>query len=228
MSIATELSNYQTFLTNAYNKCEDKGATIPQNKNLQNLTACIDSIPPYTKLGYIESTGTQYINTGFKATNNTKVEMKLSNFPPISVWAPPFGARTSPSSSDEYAFYRTDTGLYRSDFSGNRVTFPSGTNLTNETIVTKDGPNTTINGTTITNTSATFTATYPLFLCKINDGGTGGHTASLRLYYCKIWDNGTLVRDFIPAKDNNNVAGLYDKVTKNFYYNQGTGTFNYG
>lgn len=44
MSISTELTNYSTYLTNAYNKCNDKGATMPQNKNLQNLTSCIDSI----------------------------------------------------------------------------------------------------------------------------------------------------------------------------------------
>ena len=44
MSIATELQNYNTYLTNAWNKAEDKGATIPQNKNLQNLTSAIDSI----------------------------------------------------------------------------------------------------------------------------------------------------------------------------------------
>ncbi len=44
MSIATELQNYNTYLTNAYDKVEDKGGTIPQNKNLQNLTNAIDSI----------------------------------------------------------------------------------------------------------------------------------------------------------------------------------------
>lgn len=44
MSISTELTNYSTYLTNAYNKCNDKGATMPQNKNLQNLTSCINSI----------------------------------------------------------------------------------------------------------------------------------------------------------------------------------------
>lgn len=44
MSIATELTNYQTYLTNAYTKAQQKNATIPQNKNLQNLTATIDSL----------------------------------------------------------------------------------------------------------------------------------------------------------------------------------------
>lgn len=44
MSIATEIENYNTFLKNAYDKCEERGAEIPEQKNLQNLTECIDSI----------------------------------------------------------------------------------------------------------------------------------------------------------------------------------------
>lgn len=44
MSIQTELQDLATYLTNAYAKCSDKGATIPQDKNMYNLADCIDSI----------------------------------------------------------------------------------------------------------------------------------------------------------------------------------------
>lgn len=44
MSIADELAKFNTFLSNAYAKCEEKGATIPDYKNLQNLEGTIDSI----------------------------------------------------------------------------------------------------------------------------------------------------------------------------------------
>ena len=37
MSIATELNDYETYLKNAYDKCEEKEATIPNKKTLQNL-----------------------------------------------------------------------------------------------------------------------------------------------------------------------------------------------
>lgn len=181
----------------------------------------------YTPVEYIESSGTQWINTNFKATNNTKIEFKISNFPPNASWGCVVGARTSAGASDEYAFFRTDGGLYRSDFAGNRVTFPSDTDLTNETIVVKDGVNTTINGTTITNTSATFTGAYPLWIFACNNGGTKANETSFRLYYLKIWDSGTLVRDFVPTL-NNNVVCLLDLVEGKFYYNAGTGTFTAG
>jgi hypothetical protein len=73
MSINSELTNYTTYLTNAYNKCSSKGATIPASKNLKNLTSCIESIPRHIPLEYIEGTGTQYIDTGFAPNNNTRV-----------------------------------------------------------------------------------------------------------------------------------------------------------
>lgn len=63
MSIATELENYKTYLTNAYNKCEEKGAIMPEYRNLQNLAACIASLldrPQYealtTELGDVLTT----------------------------------------------------------------------------------------------------------------------------------------------------------------------------
>lgn len=44
MSVNSEITSLENYLSLAYSKCEDKGATIPQNKNMANLTACIDSI----------------------------------------------------------------------------------------------------------------------------------------------------------------------------------------
>lgn len=46
-----------------------------------------------------------------------------------------------------------------------------------------------------------------------------------RLYYLKIYDNKSLVREFVPCKDPNEVVCLYDKVECKYYYNQGTGDF---
>ena len=81
MSIATELINYETFLTNAYDVAEQKKAIMPEKKNLQNLAPTLESIKSeektYTELEYIESTGTQYIDTGFIPTANSKFELDI-------------------------------------------------------------------------------------------------------------------------------------------------------
>ncbi len=44
MSIASEITRIKTNISNAYTKLEEKGATIPEAKNSENLTACIDSV----------------------------------------------------------------------------------------------------------------------------------------------------------------------------------------
>lgn len=39
----------------------------------------------------------------------------------------------------------------------------------------------------------------------------------------RLYKNGELVRDLIPAVDQNGVVCLFDYVTKSYFYNQGTG-----
>lgn len=46
-----------------------------------------------------------------------------------------------------------------------------------------------------------------------------------KIYYFKIYDNDVLVRDFIPVLDHNGSPCMYDKVSKQFFYNSGTGDF---
>lgn len=44
MAISDELTALENYLASAYQKCEDKGATMPNSLNMANLTDCIDSI----------------------------------------------------------------------------------------------------------------------------------------------------------------------------------------
>lgn len=53
---------------------------------------------------------------------------------------------------------------------------------------------------------------------------TLSNTDGAIIYYLKVYDGDTLVRDYVPALNSNNQAGLYDKVTKEFYLPSGTGT----
>lgn len=53
-------------------------------------------------------------------------------------------------------------------------------------------------------------------------------TSNSRIYWCKIYDADTLIRAFIPVIDFNNTPCMYDKVSKQLFYNQGTGGFTYG
>ena len=59
--------------------------------------------------------------------------------------------------------------------------------------------------------------------------GGGVDFSKMRLYSLQIKDKTTnnLVRDFIPALDRRGKPALYDKISKTYFYNQGTGDFLY-
>lgn len=174
---------------------------------------------------YIESTGTQYIDTGFYPTSTTTVRLKF-NMTAVTGNVI-FGYYVD--ETDDFRIFNYSSKAYLDYGSGsgyNRIyggTLSTGTtyNIEFGNRYVKDlDTNTNI----ISNTEVSFTKktkTAGIF-------GDGNLAASSgKLYYCQILDNGVLVRDFRPALDSNGVACLYDKVTKKYFYNSGTGTFNY-
>ena len=178
---------------------------------------------PYVQLEYIESTGTQYIDTGFKPNNNTRVVFNFSPTNVTSSWSWPFGGRNAYHNAD-YAIAYTTSKWY-SGF-GTTDLQPSATITANtKYLIDKNKNVATINGTSYTNSAATFQSDYNLLLLGVSDGTTIQHCKA-RLYSCQVYDNGTLIRDFVPAKtDWYGWIGLYDKVTNQFFDNAGSGNF---
>ena len=67
---------------------------------------------------------------------------------------------------------------------------------------------------------------YTLYLFKFNGNVT--YSSNCEIYSCKIYKGTDLALDLIPAKDENNVACMFDNVSRTYFYNAGTGTFLYG
>lgn len=66
MTIASELTKLNTNMQNAYTACDNKGATLPQAQNMDNLATCISSIsggssPVITSLNVTPTTSAQTI-----------------------------------------------------------------------------------------------------------------------------------------------------------------------
>lgn len=181
-----------------------------------------------TPIEYIQSSGTQYINSGFipKATTRTIMKAEPMSW---SAWSAFFGTRnaTSPTASQAYIAAVPAATLYRSDYFGSSLTAETST-IMQITNIDKNKNICSFNNIMITNTSSTVNATTNMFLLALNDVGTAKYFLSAKLYSCKIYDGDTLVRDFIPIKTTTNVYGLWDKVNKVFYSNAGTGTFTGG
>ena len=76
------------------------------------------------------------------------------------------------------------------------------------------------------NFTGTVTNSVNIVLFAHNMGnGRIEQRSSYKNYGFKITQDGVLVRDYIPIKDYNGVACMYDLVTKQIFYNSGSGNF---
>lgn len=172
----------------------------------------------YTRLNYLGSTGTQYIDTNLKPTSNTKVmiEGRLLMRKNSLFGVNPYFVITSASS--KYRFRYNNNVIDASILADTRA------------VLTLDKNKAYINNELIgTFTEAEFetSQTALLFARKTASGGIEERSSSI-IYYCKIWYNNILVRDYIPVLDDYSKPCMYDTISKQPFYNQGTGEFLYG
>lgn len=66
-----------------------------------------------------------------------------------------------------------------------------------------------------------------LWLFVRNSPAVDGH-ARMKLYSCAMYDGGVKIRDFKPCLDADGVPCLYDLISKTAFYNQGSGSFTWG
>lgn len=180
----------------------------------------------YTRLEYIESTGTQYINTGFKPNQDTRVVMDFQFASEYSSLGANeiFGTRTS-ASSKTYAIQWNTANNYFQHFYYNGYDNLSFGDFEKRQIAELNRNMMYLDGVAHERTYAAFQCDYPLYLSALNQAGTTNYFAAIRIYSCKIYDNGALVRNYIPAKNSSGVIGLYDDANAKFYTNAGTGKF---
>ena len=172
----------------------------------------------YKKLGYIESTGTQYINT--------QVQVGAKDFKIVL----DFQFTVMPNSNVNL-FGAVKSGIYfqfGNDGSNNRFKGQVGGGNTqnyisprdtNRHIVTLD--NSTglfqIDETSVTLTTSATSVGYNLCLFARNNAGTLEQYCSARIYGGQIYKSGVLTRNFIPVQRiSDNAIGLYDDVNGTF------------
>lgn len=186
----------------------------------------------YTACEYLESSGMQYIDTGYYATNTSGINIDY--------------AYTASGNAGLCGIYqprtpRTDT-LFVTTLSGQTSTeiylISRGAEATNNIppgIGTKHNAkiNYLNNGKLIIDNGRQWnngsndvvsSRTIKLF-CRDNNGSLAYTNA--RIYMCKISEGENIVRNLVPCLDSNGVPCMYDAIGKQTYYNAGSGTFNY-
>lgn len=184
-----------------------------------------DGLPDNVEqLEYIESTGTQYIDTGVFPSNNLKINIKACYTNSNSSYM--LGSDNAYNAGIHIRLDSKYIGIFGGSIMNtgvvSQVNVPVTITLQNNKIYV-DGQQ---KGSGSPQDVSKYSKSSIYVFCT-HRGGEAKYNASMRLYELQMYDGDTLIRDFIPILDENDVAYLYDKVEKKFYYNSGTGTFNY-
>lgn len=182
----------------------------------------------YTELEYLETTGTQYINTEIKTKQSLKVEYTFSGKAQGKLH---FGARKN-TDEDGLTFGFTKTASCYCGFGGSTKEYSCNVNtidgskhtvvLSNEMFTIDDISQTQPERTTFKNF-------YDIYLFTWNNANTPDKRRFVgKAYDFRIYDRDVLIQHLVPALDSNNTPCMYDKVNSKFYYNSGTGDFLYG
>lgn len=200
--------------------------TKPVRRIYKGDTLVYKTIPSgYVEVEYLESSGTQYIDTGFKPKlDTTRIVFDGYSLTSRSL----FGVIEN---SNRFGITGTVSGndiIVRFDYA--QTLYSPIVLLKERRRYELDKNVAKIDGQVITTfTLSAVSLTLNEFLFARNFDGTSGDFATGKCYSCQIYDNTTLVRDFIPAvRLSDGEAGLYDLVNDVFYTNQGTGKFKYG
>lgn len=176
----------------------------------------------FTPVEYIESSGTQYIDTGFKPNQDTGIVMDIQ---PLNTGTfPYYGARNG---TGEASFVMWNLELNQIRFDYDTTTNPVDVSSYTSRVLIDVNKNTAKYGDYTTSTTyAPFSIDYTMCLLGNKDAnGVDERQMSARLYSCKIYDNGVLARDYVPAKDADGVGCLFDKVSMQLVYSSGTSQF---
>lgn len=171
----------------------------------------------FQQVEYIQSTGTQYIDTGYKVKANTDIEITFNN---ASNVREPFGV----VNNNNIAFVNTvsyfrlfgTTGLTVGD-TGLGVYRTRGVKVYKDNVLMM---------TCVGTPQDLLDRNLYLFARNTQNGITYGNAA---IYRFKIFENDVLIYDYVPCyRKLDNEIGLYDTVNDVFYINAGTGTFTKG
>ena len=177
---------------------------------------------PLRFVSYIESTGTQYIDTGVKPDfangDSIEVDFEGSTYPGATPGF--FGSRGQYVLNGLYVVAGTCVAAGADGYTG--VTCATG----GRHLVTIDDTEIINNGTSSA-MPRRVTCSHDMFLFGLNANGSPlVLNPDLRIYDWKYYHDGELAQHLVPALLKGN-PGMWDMVSRTFFNNAGTGTFNY-
>lgn len=177
----------------------------------------------YTALEYIQSSGTQYIDTGRKLTQDSDITIDfklINNNKSVGI----LGSRES-AAKNNLAMFR-DGGLFVGDFSEYRQHRFKTNSSFNRTKIRMNKTGVLVNG--VLNTSWSGVANFETptngLIFDVGNNNWTGNKAVMQLY---SYTDGN-AQKLVPCLDTEGVPCMYDLVSQKPFYNAGTGSFTWG
>lgn len=204
---------------------------------LSTFLAAAAKRPYKRRVSYLESTGTQWIDTGVESNLETTIYFSGHWTDNTINYQFVMGARNDAVAGATFQFLGLAKGwnppviyqTYQGEFS-------TGFGLA-EALVYHDWVSTLEYGNQQVWMDGTpgekHTNRYPIssfggvtwYVFARNQSGVANNFAKMRIYRLRIERNGVVQRNFIPVIDWNDRPCMYDRVSRQLFYNQGTGEF---
>ncbi len=180
----------------------------------------------YTAVEYIQSSGTQYIDTGRKLTQESDITIDFKIVGEIIRNAGIFGSRTSALKNNLALFQSVSPNVFAGDFSEyQKHRFATASSLERMKIqMNKNGAWANDILKKSWSDIADFETPTNGLIFDVGTNNWTNNKAVMRLY---SYTNGD-AQQLVPCLDANGVPCLYDLISKTTLYNQGTGSFTWG
>ena len=193
---------------------------------------CVEHQLPsdFIKLKYLESNGTQYINTDYVPTNTTGLYIDTQDVGSGDTVT--MGTRNDTGNTRFFmtrqtashsAGYGWGTWTQISSTTGS-VRYDSTLNWLNDRKSITNNP--LFSQIVKTLSDLSFTPTYSIYMFGVNQANVHSYKFKGRIYRAKISEGSEIVRDFVPAWDERKLKPcMYDLINNVAYYNDGSGEF---
>ena len=188
-----------------------------------SVGATVKYLPYKRELKYIQTTGTQYINTGLNDTCD-EYKYRIVNtvaFTGSQSYLGANGVLQAMYGGGKFGISTTGGALDYTIASNTIFTYEQAGEANRVSRMRVEGVEST----------RTWTSNFggPLWIGRLQASGSSWSAAYMRIYRVQIFDNATseLLMDLIPVLDYADVPCMYDRVSNTCLYNAGTGTFQY-
>lgn len=167
-----------------------------------------DTDVTFKQVEYIQSSGAQYVDAGFKPNQNSKIDIVVSSTQSksacmcgsVKAWQNDgFAMWVNAISYDKQIF-----GVQYYDGVVRKLTLDKNRFLVDDVL-------------THTFTAGTFAPPANMYIFAANVNGTAGEFTAMRLYSCQIYDNGAQIRKYVPHVTALGTSGLMDTLNNAFY-----------